>query len=93
MAQPFNSIWQCNQGNPQLKLFNQELRESCGLKEYILMILVLIACIVFIYQEPIVFGEKLIISDVISQGIIFGVYRDSFIGTLSPITGVFLKEN
>ena len=44
-----------------------------------LMMLVLISSIVFIYQEPIVYGEKLIISDVISQGIIFGNYRDSFI--------------
>ena len=43
------------------------------------MMLVLISSIVFIYQEPIVYGEKLIISDVISQGIIFGNYRDSFI--------------
>ena len=43
------------------------------------MIIIFILCIIFFYQEPIVYGEKLIISDVISQGIIFGQYRDSFI--------------
>jgi len=43
-----------------------------------LMILSLVIGIVFLYQEPIVYGQKLAIGDVKTQGLIFEKYKDDY---------------
>ncbi len=48
------------------------------LKPWVIMIFVLIMGIVFLYQEPIIHGEKLSIGDVKAQGLIFEKYRNSY---------------
>ena len=47
-------------------------------KPWVIMILALIMGIVFLYQEPIMHGEKLAIGDVKAQGLIFEKYRNSY---------------
>jgi hypothetical protein len=47
-------------------------------KPWTAMILVLIMGIVFLYQEPVIQGQKLAIGDVKTQGIIFEKYRNDY---------------
>ena len=47
-------------------------------KPWTAMILVLILGIVFLYQEPVIQGQKLAISDVKTQGLIFEKYQNDY---------------
>ena len=62
-----------------MKNIFSQIKQLGGFHKYIFMVLFFITCIVYLYQEPVLYGEKLTISDVRSQGIIFGNYRDNFI--------------
>ena len=62
-----------------MKNIYSQIKQLGGFHKYIFMVLFFITCIVYLYQEPVLYGEKLTISDVRSQGIIFGNYRDNFI--------------
>ena len=53
-------------------------RQIIQWKPWTAMILVLIVGIVFLYQEPVIQGQKLAISDVKTQGLIFEKYRNDY---------------
>ena len=53
-------------------------RQIIQWKPWTAMILVLILGIVFLYQEPVIQGQKLAISDVKTQGLIFEKYRNDY---------------
>ena len=53
-------------------------RQIIRWKPWTAMILVLIMGIVFLYQEPVIQGQKLAISDVKTQGLIFEKYRNDY---------------
>lgn len=49
-----------------------------AIKTWALMVTGIIICIVFLYQEPIINGQKLAIGDVKSQGLIFEKHKDNY---------------
>ena len=53
-------------------------RQTIQWKPWTAMILVLIIGIVFLYQEPVIQGQKLAIGDVKTQGLIFEKYRNDY---------------
>ena len=62
-----------------MKLFNLENHKYSTSKKYLLIIIFFVGAIVYLYQEPILYGEKLNIGDVRSQGIIFDQYKTDYI--------------
>ena len=62
-----------------MKLFNLENHKYSTSKKYLLIIIFFVGTIVYLYQEPILFGERLNIGDVRSQGIIFDQYKTDYL--------------
>ena len=62
-----------------MKLFNLDYQKYSTSKKYLLIIIFFIGAIVYLYQEPILYGERLNIGDVRSQGIIFDQYKTDYL--------------